>query len=62
MGKSTGNEPKHVGNRPTKGVSGITAYKPQAANHPQAVKTRRGVAHTNMHAETPSGKGQKRHY
>lgn len=62
MAKSTGNEPKHVGKRPVKGVTGITGKKPAAATNPQAVKTRRGVAHTRMPSDTPSGKGQHRHY
>lgn len=62
MAKSTGNEPKTVGKRPVKGVTGITGFKPKAATNPQAVKTRRGVARTPMHSDTPSGKGQRRHY
>jgi hypothetical protein len=62
MADSTGNEPKHVGNRPTKGVTGITGHVPEAATNPQAVKTTRGVQHTPMHSDTPSGKGEVRHY
>lgn len=58
MANSKGNEPKHVRQRPTKGVTGITGPTPNANRTPQAVKTRRGTAHTPMKSRTPSGKGR----
>lgn len=62
MADSNGNEPKHVGNRPIEGVTGVTGHVPEAASSPQAVQTRRGVQHTPMPSDTPSGKGEVRHY
>lgn len=61
MAKSLGRKAP-TGSRPTKNVTGITGPTPDASRTPQAVKTRRGAAHTPMHSDTPSGKGQRRHY